>query len=240
VEKTKSIVILTGAGVSAESGIRTFRANDGLWENHRIEDVATPEAFERDPSLVHRFYNRRRAHLLSHEVRPNRAHTAISQLEQNEHVSVLVVTQNIDDLHERAGSKNIIHMHGELLKSYCQKTGNRYAIRADLGVDDQCACCQLSHTLRPDIVWFGEMPYQMDKIYEAIEQCDVFISIGTSGNVYPAAGFVQIANQAGAHTVELNMAPSLVESEFKEKIYGSATDVVPRYLEALVSIECAI
>lgn len=230
----KSIVILTGAGVSAESGIRTFRASDGLWEEHRIEDVATPEGFERDPHLVHRFYNMRRKQLLSDQIEPNHAHIALAKLEKNENISVLVVTQNIDNLHERAGTKNIIHMHGELLKCFCKRTNKRFPVNGDLAMETKCECCQQSNNLRPDIVWFGEMPYQMDEIYDAISQCDLFLSVGTSGNVYPAAGFVQVANQSRAHTVELNLEPSSVESEFKEKVYGPATQVVSRYLDQLV------
>jgi NAD-dependent deacetylase len=229
--KYKSIVVLTGAGISAESGIKTFRASDGLWENHRIEDVATPEGFSKDAQLVHKFYNMRRQQLLSDEIKPNKAHAALAELEKNDQIDVLVVTQNIDNLHEQGGTKNIIHMHGELLKSFCQKTGQRFLIESDMTPDSVCECCEQTNNLRPDIVWFGEMPYQMDEIYAAISECDLFISIGTSGNVYPAAGFVQMANQAGAHTVELNLEPSLVESEFKEKIYGEATVIVDAYLQ---------
>ena len=229
----RSIVVLTGAGISAESGIKTFRASDGLWEDHRIEDVATPEGFERDAGLVHRFYNMRRQQLLSDAIQPNHAHIALAELEHHQNVSVLVVTQNIDNLHERAGTENIIHMHGELLKCFCRQTQKRFPVSEDLSVGTKCECCQQVNNLRPDIVWFGEMPYQMDDIYDAISQCDLFLSVGTSGNVYPAAGFVQVANQAGAHTVELNLEPSLVESEFKEKVYGPATEVVARYLDQL-------
>ncbi len=231
----RSLVILTGAGISAESGIKTFRASDGLWENHRIEDVATPEGFSKDPQRVHQFYNMRRQQLLSHEIKPNLAHSALAALEHVQGLSTLVVTQNIDNLHERAGSKNVIHMHGELLKCFCSRTQQRFLVFDDLSIETNCQCCQKSNNLRPDIVWFGEMPYQMDEIYAAISECDLFISIGTSGNVYPAAGFVQMANQLGAHTVELNIEPSQVESEFKEKIYGKATEVVEAYLASLVS-----
>lgn len=230
-----NIVILTGAGISAESGIQTFRASDGLWENHRIEDVATPEGFERDPHLVQRFYNMRRQQLLSDDISPNKGHIALADLEQDDRFNVLVVTQNIDNLHERAGTENIIHMHGELLKCFCTRTQQRFSLLEDLNAETQCDCCKVTARLRPDIVWFGEMPYQMDEIYDAISCCDVFLSIGTSGNVYPAAGFVEAANQSGAHTVELNLEPSLVESAFKEKVYGHATEVVPNYLSALVS-----
>ena len=232
-KNAKSIVILTGAGVSAESGIKTFRASDGLWEEQRIEDVATPEGFERAPALVHRFYNTRREQLLSEAIKPNKAHFALAKFEKNDDVSVLVVTQNIDNLHERAGTKNIIHMHGELLKCFCKQSQKRFSIHDGLNEDSVCECCGQQNNLRPDIVWFGEMPYQMDEIDTAISECDLFISIGTSGNVYPAAGFVQMANQAGAHTVELNLEPSLVESDFKEKIYGPASKVVASYLDQI-------
>ena len=233
--KYTSIVILTGAGISAESGIKTFRASDGLWEDHRIEDVATPEGFSKDPWLVHKFYNMRRQQLLSDGIKPNKAHIALAELEKNERLDVLVVTQNIDNLHERGGTKNIIHMHGELLKSFCKQTATRFSTEFDVTPESLCECCQQASNLRPDIVWFGEMPYQMDEIDKAISQCDLFISIGTSGNVYPAAGFVQMANQSGAHTLELNLEPSLVESEFKEKIYGKATDIVGAYLDSITS-----
>jgi len=231
--KRKSIVVLTGAGISAESGIKTFRASDGLWEDHRIEDVATPEAYARNPELVHRFYNMRREQLLSEQVSVNRAHLALAELEGSGLFDVLLVTQNIDDLHERAGSKNIIHMHGELLNSFCTKTQRRFPVKEGLSISSRCECCAEENTLRPDIVWFGEMPYQMDQIYGAISDCDLFLSIGTSGNVYPAAGFVDAANKAGAHTVELNLEPSLVESAFKEKHYGKATELLDSYFKRL-------
>ena len=231
----QSIVVLTGAGISAESGIQTFRASDGLWENHRVEDVATPEGYKRDPALVQRFYNLRREHLLDDNIRPNQAHAALVRLEQSEQFEVLIVTQNIDNLHERAGATNIIHMHGELLKCFCVKTQQRFEIDKDISIGTLCECCRKPNTLRPDIVWFGEMPYQMDDIYRALSTCDIFLSIGTSGNVYPAAGFVEAANQSGAHTVELNLEPSLVQSAFKETVYGNATDVVGRYVDELLS-----
>ncbi len=234
----QSIVILTGAGISAESGIKTFRASDGLWEEHRIEDVATPEGFDRNPELVQRFYNGRRKQLLSETIKPNKAHEALAKLEIDSRLSVLVVTQNIDNLHKQAGTKNIIHMHGELLKCFCTHSQERFTIHDDLNTETLCNCCQKPGRLRPDIVWFGEMPYQMNAIDEAISQCDLFISIGTSGNVYPAAGFVEMANRSGAHTVELNLEPSLTESVFKEKNYGPATEVVPSYLAQLTTGSC--
>jgi NAD-dependent deacetylase len=230
----QSVVILTGAGISAESGIKTFRASDGLWEKHRIEEVATPEGFRSNPELVQRFYNQRRKQLLSDAIKPNKAHEAIAGLEKHRGTSCLVVTQNIDNLHERAGTEKIIHMHGELLKCFCSHSQEHFEITGDIDEKTTCNCCQKPGRLRPDIVWFGEIPYRMNEIEKAISHCDLFISIGTSGNVYPAAGFVEIANRYGAHTVELNLEPSLIESAFKEKSYGPATEVVPEYLSKLV------
>lgn len=228
------IVILTGAGISAESGIRTFRAADGLWEDHRIEDVATPEAFARDPALVQRFYNMRRAQLQEPAIQPNAAHLALARLEQEYAGEVLLVTQNVDDLHERAGSRNLIHMHGELLSIFCTHSGQRFRINGDISTDSECSCCAKRGSLRPDIVWFGEMPYQMDRIYETLERCTLFLSIGTSGNVYPAAGFVQEARRAGAHTVEINLEPTQTRTAFHEHHYGKAGDVLPAYIEELL------
>ncbi|MGH1461404.1 MAG: Sir2 family NAD+-dependent deacetylase [Neptuniibacter sp.] len=230
----ESIVILTGAGISAESGIRTFRASDGLWEDHKVDDVATPEAFERDPHLVHRFYNERRKQLLSDSVKPNPAHHALAKLENKFPGKSLLVTQNIDNLHERAGSENLIHMHGELLNMRCKNTGMVYRTDSDSQPEDLCQCCGSSGNLRPDIVWFGEMPMQMDRIYNALENCDLFISIGTSGHVYPAAGFVEMANACGAVTVELNLEPSKKESAFDHHIYGHASEVVPEFINDIL------
>lgn len=226
----QSIVILTGAGVSAESGIRTFRAADGLWEDHRIEDVATPEGFHADPDLVHRFYNQRRQQLLSGDVHPNAAHEALAQLERDFPGKVLLVTQNIDNLHERAGSQNLIHMHGELLNVRCTSTGGVFRKEMDSNTADKCECCGEAGNLRPDIVWFGELPMSMERIYDALEGCDLFISIGTSGNVYPAAGFVEVARQSGALTVELNLEPSKTENAFEHHVYGNASEVVPEFV----------
>ncbi len=229
-----SIVILTGAGISAESGIKTFRAADGLWENHRVEEVASPEGYARNPALVQRFYNERRRQLLSDGVQPNAAHRALAKLAAEFSGTVTLVTQNIDDLHERGGSEQVIHMHGELLKMFCTRCRYVSTILGDIEVDDYCAHCSGEGTLRPDIVWFGEIPYHMERINQMLSCCDLFISIGTSGNVYPAAGFVSVANQAGAHTVEINLEPSLIQSRFKEKIYGKAGDVLPPYVETLL------
>ncbi|RDH43950.1 Sir2 family NAD+-dependent deacetylase [Zooshikella ganghwensis] len=225
----QSVVVLTGAGISAESGIRTFRASDGLWEEHRIEDVATPDGFRRNPTLVHDFYNARRQKLLSPEITYNAAHKALAAFEQRFSGQYLLVTQNIDDLHERAGSQQVVHMHGELLKSRCEGCGEIFSYLEDLQMTTPCPCCQLSGHLRPHIVWFNEIPLALDAIYSALTSCDLFVAIGTSGNVYPAAGFFQEASHHGAHTVELNLEPSVSGSLFKEQHYGPASEVVPRF-----------
>ena len=229
------VVVLTGAGISAESGIRTFRAADGLWEEHRVEDVATPEGFERDPALVQAFYNARRAQLQQPDIKPNAGHIALAELEQALGGNFLLVTQNIDNLHERAGSKNIIHMHGELLKVRCAWSGQVLDWTGDVHPEDRCHCCQFPAPLRPHVVWFGEMPLGMDEIYQAIADADLFIAIGTSGHVYPAAGFVHEARLQGAHTVELNLEPSQVGSEFEEKHYGPASQVVPEFVGKVIA-----
>ncbi|WP_191135022.1 Sir2 family NAD+-dependent deacetylase [Pasteurella canis] len=228
--KSPKIVVLTGAGISAESGIRTFRASDGLWEEHRIEDIATPEGFIKNPQLVQHFYNTRRKQLLDTNLKPNAAHFALAKLEQKIGQNLLVITQNVDNLHERAGSKNIIHMHGELLKVRCTKSGEIYTWQKDITQQDKCTCCTIPQTLRPHIVWFGEYPLEMERIYRALSECDYFIAIGTSGHVYPAAGFVNEARYHGAHTVELNLEPSKVRSSFDELHYGKASQIVPHYV----------
>jgi NAD-dependent deacetylase len=228
-----SIVVLTGAGISAESGISTFRAKDGLWENHAIDDVATPEGFARNPELVHDFYNQRRAQLLRDSITPNPAHIALARLEREFPGEVLVVTQNIDNLHERAGTSNLLHMHGELLKIRCQVTGLIFDNRENLCFDSLCRCCQIQGNLRPHIVWFGEMPLFMNQINQALEACDLFIAIGTSGNVYPASGFYQTAKIRRAHTVEINLEET--GSSFDEHQYGTASLLVPEYVEALLN-----
>ncbi|MFD2176649.1 Sir2 family NAD+-dependent deacetylase [Veronia pacifica] len=230
----QNIVVLTGAGISAESGIRTFRAQDGLWEEHHIEDVATPEGYERNPELVQRFYNERRQQLHG-VIEPNNAHLALARLEREIEGKVTVVTQNIDNLHERAGSQNIIHMHGELLKARCTTSGQVIDWPGDLNTEDLCHCCQIPSPIRPHIVWFGEMPIAMDKIHDVLVEADLFISIGTSGAVYPAAGFVHEASIYGAHTIEVNLEPSAVESEFAEKRYGKATELVPELVNELLA-----
>ena len=233
----RNIVVLTGAGISAESGIQTFRAQDGLWENHRIEDVATPEGFERNPDLVQNFYNQRREKLQGEGIAPNAAHNALGRLENELEGNVTIITQNIDNLHERGGSKNIIHMHGELLKARCSESNQVIEYSGSIETGELCHCCQIPVQMRPHIVWFGEMPLRMGDIYAAIEKADLFISIGTSGVVYPAAGFVHDARMHGAHTIEINLEPSAVESEFEEKRYGKASIEVPRLVEELLAIE---
>lgn len=229
------IVILTGAGISAESGINTFRDAGGLWENHRIEDVATPEAFQRDPHGVQSFYNRRREQLRDPAIQPNAAHRALAELEQALPGQVLVVTQNVDDLHERAGSRNVIHMHGELLKARCQSTDTLVPADRDLDPALTCTVCGGAGCLRPHVVWFGEMPLEMERIYATLAGCERFISIGTSGNVYPAAGFVAEARASGAHTTELNLEPSEQLTAFHEHRHGRATELVPAYVRELLS-----
>jgi len=227
----QSIVVLTGAGVSAESGIQTFRAADGLWEQHRIEDVATPEGFMTNPALVQQFYNARRKQLLSHEIQANNAHIALAKLEQKFKGDFLLVTQNIDNLHEESGSKNVLHMHGELLKMRCRFSDQVFDIQEDITALMHCQCCNKQGSLRPHVVWFGEMPLYMDEIEAALISCDLFLSIGTSGLVYPAAGFVQQANHYGAHTVEINLEPTAIESAFGEHIYGKAGTLLPALVE---------
>ncbi|MCW2238204.1 Sir2 family NAD+-dependent deacetylase [Azospirillum canadense] len=236
IKPTDSIVILTGAGISKESGLDTFRCADGIWAKVDLEDVATPQGFARDPNLVHRFYNDRRRGLLDPAIQPNAAHTALAELERRWKGELLLVTQNIDDLHERAGSKTLIHMHGELRKVFCVHCRTVETWDGDLSVHDICPTCARKGSMRPDVVWFGEMPYQMDRIYQALGACDLFVSIGTSGNVYPAAGFVAEARGAGAHTVELNLEPSLGASHFAEAVNGPATEVVPAFVAELLRL----
>jgi NAD-dependent deacetylase len=231
--KFANIVVLTGAGISAGSGLKTFRDNDGLWQNYRLEDVATPEAFARDPERVYLFYNLRRAQLTSPAVKPNAAHKALAKLERCHPDKVLIVTQNVDDLHERAGSQNLLHMHGQLLRARCCVSHKSFVIRDNFDENSLCTCCHPGNKIRPDIVWFSEIPKHMNEIEQALCQADLFISIGTSGTVYPAADFVRQAKQFGAHTVELNLEASTLENEFSECCYGLASKIVPRYIGQL-------
>ncbi|QIZ76027.1 Sir2 family NAD+-dependent deacetylase [Ferrimonas lipolytica] len=227
------IVILTGAGISAESGLRTFRAEDGLWEQHRIEDVATPEGYWRNPDLVHKFYNQRWQQLRE-GVEANPAHHALAKLEREFSGEVMLVTQNIDNLHEQAGNKQVLHMHGELVKGRCPKSQQVFPLVAPFGPDNLCTCCVMPQVLRPHVVWFGEMPFGLDRTYEALAKCDLFIAIGTSGTVYPAAGFVEQANQAGAETLEVNLAPTERYSQFDFHRQGKAGDEVPKVVELIL------
>lgn len=228
----RNIVILTGAGVSAESGIDTFRGAGGLWENHRVEDVATPEAFARDPELVLRFYDARRAAI--QEKQPNGAHEALARLDAHWRGELMIVTQNVDDLHERAGARRVVHMHGEHLNAWCQACDARSPWRAPLLDRPACPACG-AQALRPDIVWFGEMPYRMDEIFGALREADLFVSIGTSGAVYPAAGFAQNARDLGARTLELNLEPSQGTHWFHEARHGPATEVVPAWVDEMLA-----
>jgi NAD-dependent deacetylase len=228
------IVLLTGAGISAESGVDTFRDMGGIWSRVNVEDVATPQGFARDPALVQDFYNARRRALK--DVQPNAAHFALAKLEQHFDGDVLLVTQNIDDLHERTGSTHLIHMHGALNKALCTACEMRATWTDDIKADSACPHCGSVGYLRPDVVWFGEMPYQMDVIERALTSCDLFISIGTSGNVYPAAGFVELARRSGAHTIELNLEPSEGARMFDEARHGKATEIVPAFVDELLAI----
>ncbi len=225
-----SIVVLTGAGVSAESGLKTFRDSGGLWEGHRVEDVATPEAFERNPALVHEFYNMRRKQLLE-SATANAAHEALGHFEKHFTGAFNLVTQNVDNLHEQGGSRNIIHMHGELLKIRCNACERVQEWEIETDENSICPLCQNKGSLRPHIVWFGEIPLQMERIEQVLLSCDLFVSIGTSGNVYPAAGFVQLARSVGAHCVELNLEASQGALLFNEQIYGPATKVVSEFFD---------
>jgi NAD-dependent deacetylase len=233
VTATDPIVILTGAGISKESGLATFRDPDGIWAKYRIEDVATPDAFARDPERVLEFYNVRRQQMMDPSIAPNAAHKALGELEAFWLGEVMVVSQNIDDLHERGGTRNLIHMHGELGKSQCNHCGDVVGGLIDLRVDITCAKCGEAGGMRPHVVWFGEMPLHMDRIMAALERCGLFISIGTSGNVYPAAGFVAEARRAGAQTVELNLEESEGATLFHEARYGPATEMVPAFVADL-------
>lgn len=227
------IVVLTGAGISAESGIRTFRDGDGLWEENRLEDVATPEAWINDPVLVWRFYQARRRQ--EFEVEPNAAHLALADFaSKREHFTL--ITQNVDDLHERAGNTNTIHMHGRLKTLRCEQTGRNEVRIEDADLGDEflfCQCCATPQRLRPDIVWFGEMPMQMEEIYAAVEESDLFIVVGSSGHVYPAAGLVNIAHQAGARTVLVNLEAPVNAYAFDEVHLGKAGEILPGLLKSI-------
>jgi NAD-dependent deacetylase len=226
------IVVLTGAGISAESGVATFRDSGGLWEGHSVDDVATPEGFERDPDTVFAFYDARRRAVAS--ALPNAAHRALARLEGALGRDLLVVTQNVDDLHERAGSERLVHMHGELNSALCAQCGARSAWHEDLADRPPCPACA-RQALRPDVVWFGELPHELDRIEQAVLACDVFVSIGTSGAVYPAAGYAALASAFDARTIELNLAPSAADVPFDEVRVGPATRIVPDWVDEVIS-----
>ena len=228
----RNIVILTGAGISAESGLRTFRADDGLWEDHRVEDVASPQGFRRDPALVQRFYDARRENVMA--AVPNAAHRALAKLDREWDGELLIVTQNIDDLHERGGASRVLHMHGQALSAWCTACDARHRWTGTLLDQPPCPACG-SAALRPDIVWFGEMPYEMERIFAALARADLFVSIGTSGAVYPAAGFVQQARSARARTLELNLERSQGSQWFDESRLGAASELVPAWVEELLA-----
>lgn len=226
------IVILTGAGISAESGLGTFRDAGGLWSRYPIEDVATPEAFARNPALVAEFYNARRAQAAA--ARPNAAHLALARLQRDWPDQVVIVTQNVDTLHEAGGATGVIHMHGQLDRALCNACGNRWTAPPEMQADQPCPDCGRP-AARPDVVWFGEIPYCMDDIHAHLQQAAIFAAIGTSGQVYPAAGFVQTAAMAGARTIELSLEPSEVVSGFAEARLGPATRVVPDWVDGLLA-----
>lgn len=225
----EKIVILTGAGISAESGLSTFRDEGGLWAQHRIEDVATPEAFARNPALVQGFYNTRRAQAA--QVHPNAAHQALARLQQDWPGDVVIVTQNVDGLHEAGGATAVIHMHGILSGALCAACGHRWTAPPEMAPDEPCPTCA-APSGRPDIVWFGEMPYHMDQIFDHLATASIFAAIGTSGQVYPAAAFVHEAHAAGAHTVEINLEPT--DGGFDERLLGKATETVPSWVDRLL------
>ena len=232
--ESSKVVILTGAGISAESGIKTFRDNDGLWENHKVEDVATPNAWNQNPELVWKFYQQRRKQLL--EVHPNPAHNALVNLSSVSKEFVLI-TQNVDDLHERSGSKNVIHMHGELRRLKCEKTRISQDRMSKKDLQSEfiyCNCCSIPKKMRPDIVWFGEEPYQLNKIFENIEDCDLFVVIGSSGHVYPAAGLVNLASKFGAYTINFNLEPPINSHAFDEIIIGPAGITLDKWVNTII------
>ncbi|NSY38331.1 NAD-dependent deacylase [Leisingera sp. ANG59] len=231
-KSSRKIVILTGAGISAESGLATFRDEGGLWAQHRIEDVATPEAFARNPDLVHGFYNARRRQAAG--AAPNPAHQALARLQADHPGEVVIVTQNVDGLHEAGGASRVLHMHGTLAGALCGACSHRWAAPMQMQTGQPCPACA-APAGRPDVVWFGEMPYFMEEIYAHLAGADLFAAIGTSGEVYPAAAFVDEAHLAGAHTVELNLEPSAAASRFAERRFGPASETVPAWVAELLT-----
>jgi NAD-dependent deacetylase len=232
ISETERVFVLTGAGISAESGLPTFRASDGLWEGHRIEDVCTPEALARNPALVWEFYSMRRA--AAQQAQPNAAHRALASFEARLGDRFFLCTQNVDDLHERTGSQRLVHMHGELAKSRCEESCGRapvedFAVYRSLSDVPRCACGAL---LRPHIVFFGEMPLELDRIEQQIQQASVMLVVGTSGSVYPAANFVHWAQMAGARTVYVGPERPLNADAFTQIVEGPAGEVLPELLRS--------
>ena len=228
----RKIVVLTGAGISAESGVPVFRGPDGLWHGRHVEDVATHEALMRDPWGVNDFFNELRCFVK--DIKPNPAHHALKKLEDHYQKNFLLVTQNVDPLHKLAGNNNLLPMHGELQSILCDNCGKRTPYFKDAKADTPCPVCSRKGTLRPDIVLFNEMPYFMERIYDALMSCDLFIAVGTSGFVYPAAGFVDIASHAGARTIEVNLAETERSPAFHEKRTGPAGQTLPALVEELI------
>ncbi|MEM1278280.1 MAG: NAD-dependent deacylase [Pseudomonadota bacterium] len=226
------IVILTGAGISAESGLGTFRDADGLWTKYDLEDVATPQGYQRNPDLVLEFYNARRENCS--DAAPNAAHYALARLAREFDGKVALITQNIDDLHERGGSPEVIHMHGELMRALCASCSHQWDWRGSMRLSDPCPACSAKGAVRPDVVWFGEMPYHMERIIELVGTATLFVAIGTSGAVYPAAGFVTEARAAGIETLEINLEPSDVAGQFDRRILGPASETVPTWVASLI------
>ncbi len=235
-KKFGKILVLSGAGISEESGIQTFRGSNGMWNNHRIEDVASPKAFIRNPNLVHEFYNIRRSNLLSDSVAPNSAHSFLAKIEEEYKDNFYIITQNVDDLHERAGNKNVIHMHGELLKVICTKCKEKSECRTEIGIASYCPSCGENNSLRPDIVWFGEMPKDLDRCYDLLKKCDLFISVGTSGVVHPAASFVNRVSSM-CTKVEVNLKKSEISEYFDLHFYGPASIKVEEAFNELLKIK---
>lgn len=227
------IVILAGAGVSAESGLGTFRDTDGMWTKVDLEEVATPEGFAANPAKVWEFYGLRRANLRS--AKPNAAHYALGRLQQALGPALTLVTQNVDHLHELGGAPDVLHMHGELLKTRCAACDHRFEDTAPFGPERACPRCSIEGRLRPDVVWFGEMPHHLDRIYQALSEAHMFVSIGTSGSVYPAAGFVDFARAEGLQTVELNLDPSENADMFDDRRYGAASRIVPEWVAEVLA-----
>ena len=229
-----NLFILTGAGVSKESGIKTFREKDGLWENYKIEDVCTVEAFIKDPNLVNNFYNERRSSIIDQKILPNEAHYQLAKLEKKWKGDFILVTQNIDNLHEQAGSKKILHMHGSLDKCFCMNCGAEYKFNFDLSTEFVCKKCNVKGKVRVDIVWFGEQPKYLDKIYKSLDRTDVFLSIGTSNNVYPAAGFIDYLKHQKRKIdfYEFNIEKTSKSFLFTKSFIGPASETLKKLVDS--------